>query len=244
MLYNIKLEKFEGPLDLLLELIENEKMDITEVSLSKVTDEFLKQLDNIENIEPSVLADFLYIAAQLILIKSRNLLPDLEVTEEEEISASELKKRLMEYKRFKDMSVRIGEMYKNNYRSYEQKFFVERKSVFHPGRHLNLKSLQFVLNNLVKKMVEFEELEKETIKETVSVKEKISYIRNLITKRVKIGFNEILTGSKSKTEAVVSFLALLELVKQKILNVEQEKLFGDILIGADSTQVSQRILRK
>lgn len=231
MMYNIKLEKFEGPLDLLLELIENEKMDIVDVSLSKVTDQYLEQFKNIEKIDPANLVDFLQIAAQLILIKSRTLLPGLEVDDEEEVSIDELKKRLIEYKRFKDMSGKVEEMYKNSYISFEKKFNLQKLDIFYPGKNLNLASLKIFAENLFSEMTKFDRLEKNTIKEAVSIKDKILYIKDLITRRVRIGFNEVLMNSKSRTEMVISFLALLELIKQKILDVEQESLFGNIEVS-------------
>jgi len=235
MLYQVKLNQFEGPLDLLLELIEKEKMDITEVSLSKVTDDYLKYLEGVENIKPSILADFLHIAAHLILIKSRSLLPDLEFEEEEEISTEDLKNRLIEYKKFKDMAMKFGEMYKGEYTSYEKKISAEDVNVFYPGRSLTNASFTRAVGRLTSQIVKFEELEEKTIKDVVSIKEKIGQIKDLITKRVNVKFSNILKGNKSKLDTVVSFLALLELIKQKILKVEQKELFGDIELAKTST---------
>ncbi len=108
MPYKVKLEQFEGPLDLLLELIEKEKLDITNLSLTKVADEYLSYIEDRENITLDSLASFLSVASRLILIKSRALLPLLKFSEEEEEEIKDLEYQLAEYKKFKDLSKKIG----------------------------------------------------------------------------------------------------------------------------------------
>lgn len=230
MTYKVKLEKFEGPLDLLLDLIEKEKMDITQVSLFKVTDDYLKYLENSEEINPGILADFLHVAAQLILIKSRNLLPGISLDTSEEISVAELQARLLEYKQFKDLSLQIGELYGKNV-CFEKSFSLQKIDVFYPGKNLNLKSLESALNNLLGRFEKLEKLEQKTIKEIISVKEKITFIKNLIAKQVNLRFNDLIKNKKSRIEKIVSFLAILELSKQQFLNARQGDIFGDILIN-------------
>ncbi|MFA6296734.1 MAG: segregation/condensation protein A [Patescibacteria group bacterium] len=230
--YNVKLEKFEGPLDLLLDLIEKEKMDITHVSLSKVTDDYLKYLENSEEISPALLADFLHVAAQLILIKSRNLLPEINLGTDEEVSAAELQARLLEYKKYKDLSLKIQELYGKNI-SFEQKFSLQKIDAFYPGKTLNLNNMNLALSELLGRFEKIEILEKKTIKKAVSIKEKIVFIKGLILKQAKFKFHDLIKNKKSKSETIVSFLALLELNKQHCLNISQENIFGDILINRD-----------
>lgn len=231
-LYKVKLDKFEGPLDLLLDLIEKEKMDITQVSLSKVTDDYLRYLENSEDINPNLLADFLQVAAQLILLKSRNLLPELCLDNKEELSADDLQARLLEYKMFKDLSVQVGGLYGNNI-CFEQKFCLNKNQAFYPGRNLNLKSLAWALTGLLGRFEKLEKLEERTIKETISIKEKISFIKDLISKQVCLKFNDLVVDKKSKLEKIISFLAVLELSKQHYLNVSQKNVFGDIIIDGE-----------
>lgn len=228
--YKVKLEKFEGPLDLLLDLIEKEKMDITHVSLSKVTDDYLKYLENAEEISLALLADFLHVAAQLILIKSQNLLPEISFGTEEEVSAAELQARLLEYKKYKDLSLKIQELYGKNI-SFEQKFSLQKIDAFYPGKTLNFKNIELVLTDLLGRFEKLVVLEKKTIKKAVSIKEKIVYIKSLILKQAKFKFHDLIKNKKSKTETIVSFLALLELNKQHFLYVQQDKIFGDISIN-------------
>src|SRR3989344_3794745 len=104
MTYIMKQEKFEGPMELLLELIEKEKLSISEISLAKVADEYISYVKGLEKIDPEELAEFLVVAAHLMLIKSRSLLPQLKLTEEEEGSIEELEKRLKEYQRLRQLA--------------------------------------------------------------------------------------------------------------------------------------------
>ena len=234
--YKIKLEKFEGPLDLLLELIENEKLDITEFSLAKVCNQFLEYIGSEENIGPSSLADFLLVAAQLILIKSRAILPNFELSEEEKVSAEELAFRLRECKKFKDAAKKLHVMYTSHKRSFEKQW-QEKMVAFYPGKNLSCESLNSAFCDLAQILKTFEALKKETIKETVFLKKKIAEMQILISRQVNMRFNEIVKQAKNKLEAIVSFLALLELVKQKIICVNQADRFGDIEIAKNQQQI-------
>lgn len=234
-MYKVKLEKFEGPLDLLLELIENEKLDITEVSLAAVTDQYLKYLDEVGNIDPLNLANFLVVAAQLILIKSKALLPDLKLEEEEKLSVEELEFRLKEYKEFKEAAKEIYKLYRNSSISFERQIF-EAPIAFYPGKNLTKTNLVSAGERLIHVLEKFEILKQETIKETISFKEKIVYLQNLINKEVNLKFNEILKKTKTKLEAILSFLAILELVKRRVIKVIQKDTFGEIEITKISNQ--------
>jgi segregation and condensation protein A len=227
--YQVRLEKFEGPLDLLLQLIEKEELNITEISLAKVTNQFLKYLNEIEKINPESLADFLVVAAQLILIKSKALLPKLALPEEDELSSEELARRLQEYKIFKDKSRELNKIYRDKCASFERQF-QEETVAFYPGKNLSLNSLTNAILSLTEELNKFKALAQKTIKQTISIKMKINYLQEMISKELKIKFKSVLQKAKTKLEAVVSFLALLELVKQQIIKVEQDKTFGEIIV--------------
>jgi len=236
MNYKVQLEQFEGPLDLLLELIEKEKMDITEISLSRVADQYLEYIESSQMIDPSSLADFLVIAAKLILLKSKALLPELEMDEEEEESIEDLKMRLLEYKRYKEASQKLKEMYNNKDRLFERAGNVGTAKAFYPGDSLDIDSILISAQGLVQNISKLENLRKETIRETVSIKEKIAGIQEMLSQKVNVRFNQIIKKSKSRVDAIVSFLALLELIRQKSVTVSQEKSFSDIEIK--SKQIS------
>lgn len=227
--YKVNIEKFEGPLDLLLQLIEKEKLNITEISLEKVTNQFLEYINKLEQIEAENLADFLIIASQLILIKSRALLPELDLPGEDEISAEELALRLKEYKKFKDQAQKINEIYENNKVSFEQEFYLQKGNIFAPGKNLTDESLLGAMRSIFFSFSKFKELARKTVRQTVSIKEKIIYLQKLISKEAKIKFKNIVNKTKNKLDAVVSFLALLELVKQQVIEVDQKKIFSDII---------------
>lgn len=229
-MYRIKIEKFEGPLDLLLDLIEKEKMDIAEVSLSRVADQYLSYIEASDAIDPSNLADFLSVAAKLILLKSIALLPELEIDEEDEESIEDLKFRLQEYKKFKDVAQKIKALYKNKDRLFERSYITNIVPAFYPGDCLDKETLLLSAQGLVNVLDKFESLRKETILETVSIKEKISNIQEILSSQVDVKFNNIIEKSKSRVDAIVSFLALLELIKQKLVSVKQEDNFADIEI--------------
>lgn len=228
-MYRIHLEKFEGPLDLLLELIENEKLNITEVSLTKICDQYLKYLEETKDISPSNLADFLLIAAQLILIKSKAILPDFQLSDEEKISTEELSFRLLQYKKFKAAANKILQMYLSRNTCYEKRS-QETLVAFYPGKNLTSENISSAFYNLLRILKQFEILKRETIKETISIKKKISHLQFLISHQVNIRFNKIIKQAKTKLEVIVLFLALLELIRQKIINVIQSDTFGEIEI--------------
>lgn len=230
MAYRIKIEKFEGPLDLLLELIEKEKMDITEVSLSKVADQYLQYLEKAEEINPANLADFLSVAAKLILLKSKALLPEIEIEEEDEESIEDLKLRLQEYKRFKEAAQVLAALYKNKDRLFERTYIGNVAHAFYPGEQLDQNAILLAAQGLSRVLDKFERLRKETVRATVSIKEKISDIQSMLSAQTKFRFNSIIEKSKSKVDAIVSFLALLELIKQKLVMVRQSANFSDIEI--------------
>ena len=137
----VRLQQFEGPLDLLLQLIEKEKLDIAEIALSNVADQYLEHLNNTQDIHPSNLAEFLYVASKLILIKSKALLPVLEFTEEEEEDIAELQMRLKEYRRFKEAAKKIHTIYNNPKKMISRESYSGFNQVFCPPEDLKAKNL-------------------------------------------------------------------------------------------------------
>ena len=219
---------FEGPLDLLLDLIERQKLEITEVSLAEVADQFLEHLEKAENIEIAQLADFLSVASKLILIKSKALLPMLELTEEEEEDIGELKRRLEEYKKFKEAAKKIGLLDK------ERKSFCSRQSysgmmtTFLPPQNISAGDLKNAFQNVLNKIPKVEKLTQETIREVISIKDKIGFLRQSLMERVELSFGAMASKSGSRVEIIVTFLAVLEMMKQKVIIVEQTGMFEEI----------------
>lgn len=226
--YKIKLEQFEGPLDLLLQLTEQEKLDITRVSLAKIADEYLDFIANANHITLAHLADFLSVASRLILIKSKALLPLLEFTEEEEEEIKDLEHQLAEYKKFKDAAQKVGQIYIEPVASVSRAGFQGLKSVFYPPENLTSEDLKKAFNKVLGEIPVKEKLEEEIVRDVLTLEDKITHLQDELRKRVQASFSELVAAATNKVEVVVSFLAMLELVKQKIIHVEQEGLFSEI----------------
>lgn len=224
---NIELEYFSGPLDLLLGIIQDKNLNISELSLSKVTEQYLQYLDTLEHNRDEELADFLVVGTRLLFLKSKLLLPQFAPEEEEEQSLAE---QLKLYKAFVDASKKINKLWIDRKISM---FRIEppRKSAeFSPPTNLSQDNLHQSMLQLISRLKPLKPLPQTNIDRAISMKEKIDKIRNLINTRGRADFFELLDNAKNRTEVIVSFLALLELVKQKVVALRQDDLFSDIAI--------------
>ena len=234
-------EKFSGPLGLLLSLIEKEELDITEISLAKIADDYICQIRNSEMIEPEETADFLLIAAKLLLIKSKALLPYLYATKEDE-DLDDLTLQLKMYQEFITASVNIKNKLLEEKRLYLPNLskgfrFQGSGPSFSPPLKINVNILhdkyQEVLAVLTRELEkrDKEKLEVESLEPKISIEDKIFSIREMLVKKLRFNFSQLLSSTKSRTELIVSFLAVLELAKQKELYFEQSEIFSDITIN-------------
>lgn len=230
MVYNVRLEQFEGPMDLLLSLIEKEKLDITKVSLAKVADQYLEYLRTKESISLANLASFLTIAARLILIKSRALLPILEFSDEEEESMDDLELRLKEYKRFREAAEKFGILFGKGRAAHSRKSFLGMQAVFYPPSGLTAVVLRAHFANVLGEIPVFEKLEEQEMRAIIKLEDKILHLQEMLAKRVEMSFSELTSGAVDRVEIIVSFLAVLEMVKQRVIFVEQTQFFSDIRI--------------
>lgn len=229
-MYVLKQEQFEGPLELLLELIEKEKLSISEVSLAKVTDDYIKYVRSLEKIDPAELGDFLVVAAELMLIKSRSLLPQLKLSEEEEQSIEELEARLREYRRIKELTRELKTIEAARRQIFTREAYWGMDPVFYPPPRLKLSQIRDAFAAFIASLPKIEKLAEEKIRHIISLEEKIKHIRDFLQHTVEDVFSEIVKGAKEKTEVIVSFLAILELAKQKFVDLKQERLFEDIVV--------------
>ncbi len=235
MAYELNLEKFKGPLEKLLELIEEKKLAVAEVSLAAVTEDFLKYLEQAENIDFSTLADFISVASRLILIKSKSLLPDLELSEEEETDIKDLEKRLIIYQEFRSAKKHVETLWNSKNRSHARPFFggLESVKVFYPGKKVGTGSLTASLTAIfetVKKLT----AETETIREKIiSLEEKIKEVVARVQEKGEMSMSR-LSESKDKAEIIVIFLAILHLAREQLVRLEQGANFSDIMIKSRS----------
>lgn len=229
-MYQIKLEKFEGPLELLLELIKKEKLSITELSLAKVADEYLEFVRNNQNITLESLADFLDVASRLILIKSRALLPTLKFSDEEEEEIADLAYRLEEYGKFKEIFSKVGKIWKNNRSCFSREPFQETEVSFSPPENLNVFDLKKCFLSVLAEIPVIEKLQEEIVNEVITLEERINELENILRNKAEISFFELTQKSLDKIDVIVSFLAMLEMAKQRIAIIQQENSFEDIRI--------------
>lgn len=225
-MYQVKTEKFEGPLGLLLQLIEERELDINQVSLAEVTDQYLGYLEHIEKRQPEDLADFLVVASKLIYIKSKNLLPSLAVEED----AEELERQLRIYKEYLEASKKIQKIISRKKFAYARDKSPILEPVFSPPPGLTAAKLYRAFAAVLGRIEPLIELPKQAIKRAISIKEKINQLRERILKEATLSFREFTRGARGKTEVIVSFLAVLELVKQRMIDARQPEMFQDITI--------------
>lgn len=226
MSYRFRLEQFEGPLDLLLSLIETQKLDITTISLAQVTNEYLEYIHERE-LPPDEVADFLVVAAKLMYLKSKYLLPQLAVVEEE---GADLEQQLKIYREYYLASQRIEQMIKRKKfsftRSMPYKLSVEPG--FYPPRNMTAADAPSFFRQVLSRLEQIINLPKIVLAKTVSIREKIRWLKDSLEKGL-LRFHELYDRS-NKQDMIVSFLALLELVKQRDVQVSQQGLFTDIVI--------------
>lgn len=229
--YKVKIDVFEGPLDLLLHLIKDAKLDIQTIKLSEITGQYLDYINSMDLLNLENAADFLEVAATLIEIKSKKILPreEEEVLEEEDPETL-LKRRLEEYKLFKDASEALKEIENVN------KFYKEPSKQAGEYRiilkQMNIQNLIKAFSTLLIKTQEssIEHNEKTIERDRFTVEEKIFEIKSLLINCDKISFNALVGEDFTRSEIITLFLALLELLKRQVISVEQLETYGDIEI--------------
>ncbi|MFC2140200.1 segregation and condensation protein A [Candidatus Auribacterota bacterium] len=229
--YKVELDVFEGPLDLLLYLIVRDEIDIYDIPIEQITAQYLQYLDLMKMLDLNIAGEFLVMAATLMYIKSKLLLPPTETEEgEEEDPRDELVKKLIEYKRFKEAADIL------QLKEQEQESVFKRMAASEIEENVEEKLL--VDANIFDLLTAFSEVLKraeeedlrEIFEDEFSVADKISEILNILEISETVKFKELFTERVKKVEVVVTFLAILELIKRKKLSVKQEKSFGDIII--------------
>lgn len=229
-----KVQQFEGPLDLLLSLIEQRQLDITTIALAEVTEQFLQYIKQLQNIDPTALADYLSIAAKLLVIKSKAILPTLDLEPEEEDAGFDLEAKLLLYKQFKEVAKFLKKLDNRRKQSFTRSITFEQKISFYPDPNISAPELHNAILNVLKSLKELDSLPKAKLKEAISIQEKIDHLRLILGGKIETRLSELLATAKNKTEVIVTFLALLELIKQKIFVADQETLFADVIIRKHS----------
>ncbi len=230
MAYKVQLEVFEGPLDLLLYLIKKEEIDIYDIPIAKITEQYLEYIRLMKMLNLDIAGEFLVMAATLMHIKSKMLLPEekLEIEEEIEDPRKALVNKLLEYKRFKDIADGLEERERMQGELFTRSIAHEEVSEEEPLLEVSLFDLMSVFSDLLK--VVKEEGYTEIVKDETTVKEKIRQILDMLRPEKAINFTKLFIGVVSKAELIVTFLALLELMRLKEVKVRQRKRFGQIMV--------------
>ena len=225
--YVVKTPSFEGPLDLLLDLIEKRKLSINEVALAKVADDYISYTRTLSEFPIAMSAHFILIASTLLLIKSKSLLPNLALSEEEKGSIEELERRLKLYKRARELGRQVRMLFGSR-----PIFFAQQRLdtvVFAPDRHTNHAELTIAIKTLLQNLPKISYLPKAIVQKVVSLEEMIGSLTERIKTSLKLSFREFAKmGKQKKVNVIVSFLAMLELVKQGVISVRQDKHFDEI----------------
>lgn len=226
----IKLEKFEGPLALLLKMIEGEELDITTISLVKIADEYVSYIKTSHDINPEEIADFLVVAAKLLLLKSRALLPYLYPEEDEEVN--DFAAQIKMYKEYLEATKSITQLINENRRMFGREFnkqsWLNKEKSFSPPPSITSEALRMVFEDVLSKVKPVEKLGRSTIEDHINIEDKIAYIKNLVGKKINFYFSSFIKTAQSRTEVIVGFLAILELMKQRDVIIDQIELFGEI----------------
>ncbi|MBI2444187.1 MAG: segregation/condensation protein A [Candidatus Magasanikbacteria bacterium] len=225
---HLKLEQFQGPLELLLELIQTEQLKITELALAKVTEQFLIYLDTVAENRPEALADFLVVAARLVYLKSRALLPDLPPAEAED--GVGLVDQLKLYQQYAAASRLVARQWEQGAVAYGRSDARWSVAVWSPPLRLTLADLRASMQQLVGRLKPALVLPEVPIARGVSVKEKIFSLWEALRRRHPLRWSELFRGGQNRTEAIVSFLALLELVKERRVAINQPSAFAELTV--------------
>ena len=233
--YEIKIENFEGPLDLLVHLIDKNKMDIYDIKISEITEQYIDYLRKMEDMNLVVASEFAIMASTLLYLKSKKLLPKHEENEEE-LTEEELIRRIIEYKKYKEISSSL----KSNYEINSKRYFGFAEKLQLPKQEIDVKYepsiivekyKELLYRNEEKANVNARNIEKIALVDTYTVHDKVKEMFRELLHKPSFIFNKIYTLNKcNKQEVVTAFSGLLELSRRSKVITEQDELFGDIKV--------------
>ncbi len=233
--YEIKIDNFEGPLDLLCHLIEKNKLDIFEVKISDITDQYLDYINEMEQMNLEVTSEFVVMASTLLYLKSKTLLPK-ESEDEEELTEEQLLQRIIEYKKYKEISKKLKEMYE----VYSKRVFKLPDEIQLPKQQLEKDYDKSIIPEIYEKIVNknkvrinknAQNIQKIAITDTYTVGSKVKDMYRELIRYKKFVFNKMFSVKKhNKNEVVTAFTGLLEMSRRNKVLTEQEELFGDITV--------------
>lgn len=233
--YAIKLDNFEGPLDLLCHLVDKNKMDINQIKISEITDQYIDYINKMQELNLDVTSEFILMASTLLFIKSKSLLPK-QVEDEAELTEEELVHRIIEYKKYKEISKKLKELYQ----VYSKRFYKVPDKIELPARKLEQNYSKDLIEQRYKNLLEKNKskinknainIEKIAITETVTVTSKVKDIFKELIKKPRFIFSKLCSAKKyTRLETVTAFSGILELTRRNKIKAQQERNFGDIIV--------------
>ena len=231
--YAIKLENFEGPLDLLCNLVEKNKMNIYDINLNEITDQYIEYINQMQDMNLEVTSEFLIMASTLLYLKSKNLLPKVQ-EDEEEITEDELIRRIVEYKKYKDITQKL----RDNFEIFSNRIFKLPENIELPKQKIKDKYDESIIPSIYSELIKRNEIkmnqdakniEKIAIKENFTVVSKLKDMFKELIRHKRFIFNKLFsTKQHSKNEIITAFSGLLELSRRNKVITSQDELFGDI----------------
>ncbi|MFI5260324.1 MAG: segregation and condensation protein A [Candidatus Paceibacteria bacterium] len=227
--FSIKTDSYEGPFEILLDLIEARKLLVNDLALASITEDYIQHVRAQATFPVEETANFIQIAATLLLIKSKSLIPDLILTEEENADVDDLKRRLEAYEKVREASRELARIFGKSVmlpagERHPEPFFA-------PSRDLSKDALAEALTRVLAAREAVEELPEARVKPLISIEEVMDQLAKRVQSALTLSFKEFAGDKKEKVEVIVSFLALLELVKQGAVAAEQQESYGDIRIS-------------
>ena len=231
--FAVKTEVFEGPLELLIELVEKRKLLINDISLASVTDEYMQRVSEMQERSLPNTAQFVALAATLRLIKSKSLLPSLELTEEEEGSIEDLQERLRQYQVYKDAAAPVA-VYFGYTMLHEAQYTPPREPLFVTDQYCSQDELQSALGRVLHNLPrETAPKAKATVRPTISLEDMMDRLQKRIERQIRTRFSDLRREETDHKNVIVGFLAILELFKQGDLLIVQTARFADIEIEVE-----------
>lgn len=240
--YAIKIENFEGPLDLLCHLIDKNKMDIYDIKISEIADQYMEFINHMEKMNLEITSEFIIMASTLLYLKSKGLLPT-QKDEEEEITEEDLIKRIIDYKKYKEITSKFRE----NLEEFSKRFYRTQENIELPKQKLEIEYAKETIPNLYSAVLNrskekinenAKNIEKIAISETYSVGDKVKEMFRELIRKPKFVFNKLYKVSEcNKQEVVTAFTGLLELSRRSKVNTVQEELFGDIVVEKNKNRI-------
>lgn len=230
-MYTVKLETFEGPLDLLLYLIRKNEIDIYNIPIAKITDQYMEYMDLMKSLDIEIAGEFILMAATLLYLKSETLLPSISTDDYEEpmMTREELVRQLLEYKKFKEAAMVLAKKEDARSELYPRSFIdpiVEDFEIREYKFTVSLFDLISAFYRIIKSLPE--EQATELVEETITVDKKIEEIMRILENRKRVEFSSLFSSHSTKLEIIVTFLAILELTRLKRIVPRQSHIFGSI----------------